>query len=68
MQKMNELTNKIDQGEIQIESFVEGLTEFYRRIDPSSEDNSVEKDLLKVIKVIIYEDIRKFKERKKGGI
>jgi len=68
MQKMNELTNKIDQGKIQIESFVEGLTEFYRRIDPSSGDNSVEKDLLKVIKVIIYEDIQKFKERKKGGI
>jgi hypothetical protein len=68
MQKMNELTDEINQGRIQIENFVEGLTEFYRRIDPSSENNSVEKDLLKVIKVIIYEDIQEFNERRRGGI
>jgi len=68
--KIKERTEQLKRGvnEHNIESFIENLTEFFRKIDPSGESDPAEKDLLKVMKVIMYEEIENYKKVKKAYI
>ena len=69
-EKINEQTKRLKRGinESNIESFIKKLTEFFKEIYPSKESDPAERDLLKVMKVIIYEEIENYKKKLKGRI
>ncbi len=69
-EKINERTEQLKKGvnRDNIESFIKNLTEFFKKIDPSSKSDPAEKDLMKVMKVIIYEEIENYKKKLKGRI
>ena len=71
-EKINEQTEQLKEGinESNIENFIGKLTEFFKsiEIDLSMESDHAEKDLLKVMKVIIYEEIEDYKKRSKKRV
>lgn len=62
-EKIKKLKEDFNRGinESNIDDAIKELTDFYREIDPSKGSDHAEKDLLKVMKVIIYEEIEDFK-------